>query len=159
MEGVMAGWEKCHTFAALILNFIITMKRNVFLKTVLLAVCMLFIAVGCSKSDDDSPTATDKWSLLQGTWMLQKINSTEISANKKKSFLEFSKDKLKIVDYYDDGSASTESGEFLVNEQNGEIEFKKSGYSNYSKEATIVTLDRKTLVVNRYNGTCSYTKK
>ena len=130
----MADWEKCHTFAALILNFIITMKRNVFLKTVLLAVCTLFIAVGCRKDDSPSGVAAK----MQGTWMLKTSNSKEVEDYLKKSFIEIKGNNFKEVVYDPKGNANVSTATFELFDNDNRFHLK---LSNGTLDFTIIKID------------------
>ncbi|MBB1569327.1 lipocalin family protein [Capnocytophaga leadbetteri] len=148
----MADWEKCHTFAALILNFIITMKRNVFLKTVLLAVCTLFIAVGCRKDDSPSGVAAK----MQGTWMLKTSNSKEVEDYLKKSFIEIKGNNFKEVVYDPKGNANVSTATFELFDNDNRFHLK---LSNGTLDFTIIKIDDNVFEYKNSMTTYGYEKK
>ncbi|WP_082752980.1 lipocalin family protein [Capnocytophaga haemolytica] len=90
--------------------------RNI-LKIAVMVVCVLFLAVGCSKSEDkkeEKIELTGNMALIQGTWNIYSVNNQVVTdATVKKTSMTFSKRNVTMTDY-STGSLKNLSGTFAI---------------------------------------------
>ncbi|AMD85340.1 Lipocalin-like domain-containing protein [Capnocytophaga haemolytica] len=82
-----------------------------------MVVCVLFLAVGCSKSEDkkeEKIELTGNMALIQGTWNIYSVNNQVVTdATVKKTSMTFSKRNVTMTDY-STGSLKNLSGTFAI---------------------------------------------